>query len=477
MTTPFSLFKVGTRSVLFLTLVLSVFLLLPHAAQASTSARYVQYPYNSCAGAGYDMTLTRWIDGSGNYVYAMNGGCWVNYQGEFGKSQSGITGSATLQCYVSHVINNDVVNMQLNVSGPYRDNAELVISTCKGSFGGTGFRGETTYPYADYNPVPFNTPNPSLSVWADAQYINVGQSTTIHARFAASAGDDALTQTALNEVPAGGAETTILGYNPQNYDYTFTPTALGTYVFKPYVKTIAYPNWSTYGQSVTVNVISPVCSGASNGGATGTYPSCTCNNGGTFTVSTNSCSTPPTCSGASNGGATGTYPSCTCNNGGVFTASTNSCADPASCTFNGNTIAPGNSITAYQSSSVASPATCASISQLRTCINGVLTGSYAYSSCMVTIAPGSISSFAATPSRVHPGGSTTLTWSTSNMASCSVKSSDTPAQTLSTALSTAGLTTPAITRPETYTLSCTGLDTKSYMSQVQVKLVPVTTEL
>ena len=51
----------------------------------------------------------------------------------------------------------------------------------------------------------------------------------------------------------------------------------------------------------------------------------------------------------------------------------------ASCTFNGQTIASGSSVTAYQTSSVASGSQC--VSQTRTCSNGTLSGSYTYASC------------------------------------------------------------------------------------------------
>ncbi len=44
----------------------------------------------------------------------------------------------------------------------------------------------------------------------------------------------------------------------------------------------------------------------------------------------------------------------------------------------GGTIASGESVTAYQASSVVSPATCASVSQSRTCTEGVLSGSGTY---------------------------------------------------------------------------------------------------
>ena len=59
------------------------------------------------------------------------------------------------------------------------------------------------------------------------------------------------------------------------------------------------------------------------------------------------------------------------------------CSTPAaqSCTFNGQTIASGSSVTAYQASSVAAGQTCAA--QTRTCQNGSLSGSYTNASCTV----------------------------------------------------------------------------------------------
>ena len=64
------------------------------------------------------------------------------------------------------------------------------------------------------------------------------------------------------------------------------------------------------------------------------------------------------------------------------------------------------------------------------------------------------------------------------MASCTVTSSDTPSQNLSTDLSNlTGLTTPAITHPEIYTLFCTDTNSTPSVNQVQVKLVPVVQEL
>jgi len=67
--------------------------------------------------------------------------------------------------------------------------------------------------------------------------------------------------------------------------------------------------------------------------------------------------------------------------------SAGSAGTAGSCTFNGKTIASGSSVTAYLASSVPSGQTCSS--QTRTCSNGTLSGTYAYSSCSVQVASGS----------------------------------------------------------------------------------------
>lgn len=72
----------------------------------------------------------------------------------------------------------------------------------------------------------------------------------------------------------------------------------------------------------------------------------------------------------------------TCNNGTLSgSGSFASCAPdaPASCIFNGQTIAHGQSVTAYQSATVPYGQTCAA--QTRTCNNGSLSGSYGAPGC------------------------------------------------------------------------------------------------
>ena len=70
----------------------------------------------------------------------------------------------------------------------------------------------------------------------------------------------------------------------------------------------------------------------------------------------------------------------------TVTAPAGSCTAPW-----GELVLNGRSVTAYKSPSVTSPKTCVSVSQVRSCNNGILSGSDVYSngSCVETIRPGS----------------------------------------------------------------------------------------
>jgi hypothetical protein len=72
----------------------------------------------------------------------------------------------------------------------------------------------------------------------------------------------------------------------------------------------------------------------------------------------------------------------TCSNGvlsGSYSFSSCQVDAPLACTFNGQTLASGSGIIAYSTSDVPYGQTCSS--QTRTCTNGVLSGTYAYASC------------------------------------------------------------------------------------------------
>jgi len=92
--------------------------------------------------------------------------------------------------------------------------------------------------------------------------------------------------------------------------------------------------------------------------------------------------------------------------------------DYKTCSFNGQTVAHGGSVTAYAASTVAFGGSCSS--QVRSCNDGTLSGSYAYSSCAVA-APANCTFNGST---VYHGGSATayLSSSVSNGSSCTSQS-------------------------------------------------------
>ncbi|MDE1925221.1 MAG: hypothetical protein KGH79_03505 [Patescibacteria group bacterium] len=117
-------------------------------------------------------------------------------------------------------------------------------------------------PFCPCAPVTLTVllPTPTLTISADSGNIMVGQSTVVRAGYTVGSGDT-LTGASLNEVPLTGSEFTIPGYSNNvvtSYTYTFTPASAGTYTFKPYITTSAYPSSSSYGQSVTITVTTPL---------------------------------------------------------------------------------------------------------------------------------------------------------------------------------------------------------------------------
>jgi len=73
--------------------------------------------------------------------------------------------------------------------------------------------------------------------------------------------------------------------------------------------------------------------------------------------------------------------------GGCYHKPSSGTVAPASCSFNGQSIAHGSPVTAFLAATVPSGSSCTS--QVRTCNNGTLSGSYTYSSCTVSAPPAS----------------------------------------------------------------------------------------
>ena len=85
-----------------------------------------------------------------------------------------------------------------------------------------------------------------------------------------------------------------------------------------------------------------------------------------------------------------------CFNGtlsGAYTNTSCTVAAAASCSLNGQTVAHGSTVTAYQASSVDFGNTCTS--ETRSCFNGNLSGSYTYTNCTVSAASQSSSDYSA----------------------------------------------------------------------------------
>ncbi|HUX81124.1 MAG TPA: hypothetical protein VMV38_02270, partial [Candidatus Paceibacterota bacterium] len=183
-------------------------------------------------------------------------------------------------------------------------------------------------------------------------------------------------------------------------------------------------------QSVTVNVGAPSSCSAT-------------------TVS--QCSLPTTSSGGSAGScASGSTGSCnySCSNGS-WSPNSNSCATITTCNLPwGGTITNGVSVTAFQSATVQSPATC--VSQTRTCNTGTLSGSYTHGTCTVLTPTATIS---VSPSRVLVNGTTGVSWSTSDVTACTVTGTN---GFFSTSLTGTNVPSGVLKSQTTFTISCDG---------------------
>ena len=169
-------------------------------------------------------------------------------------------------------------------------------------------------------------------------------------------------------------------------------------------------------------------------------------------VSPQSCSSVAQTRTCTNGSLSGsyTYPSCS--------------VSAAACTLPwGGTIASGVSVTAFLNPTATAPATCASDpSQTRLCTNGVLSGSYTNQNCAALNPTATIS---ASPTRVQSGNHTKLTWTTTDVTSCTVTGTNGFSKT---GTSGTAVDSGAITSQTTFTLSCNAGSPKS----VVVNVVP-----
>jgi hypothetical protein len=279
-------------------------------------------------------------------------------------------------------------------------------------------------------------PTPTLAITAGGKNppdtVYAGQPVTIAATFTPGAGDT-LADTAINDFMGnlwcGTGNTCSASMWTQapmgSKSYTFTPSSPGLYLFYPAAVTATYPWWNNYGSFLFLNVVNQCTNGQGPAGA------CTSCNAG-YVLSAGMC-VPQCTNGQGPAGA------CTsCNPGYVLSAGycTPQCANgqgaSGSCT---------------------------------SCNAGyVLMGGY----CVVPQGVITTALFAS-PSRVRPGTSTSLSWATSNMTSCSV--TDEVGATISTQLSSSGTPANNITHQKIFTLSCTD-GVKTYTSQATVNVLP-----
>ena len=96
---------------------------------------------------------------------------------------------------------------------------------------------------------------------------------------------------------------------------------------------------------------------------------------------------------------------------GSFTHATCSETSELSCTFNGATVTSAAPVVAYSTSTVPLGSSCSSVQELRSCTNGVLSGTYAHSTCeAVACTPGTQAyATAGDATFIMPPGCTTLT--------------------------------------------------------------------
>ena len=198
-------------------------------------------------------------------------------------------------------------------------------------------------------------------------------------------------------------------------------------------------SWSTDGVSAIRSCVGPVNLYSGPVPTTGSVPSFKSGTGGT-----------ETCTLRATGADGGTI-SCQAS---LTIASAGVCILPSTLWPLGNTtLASGQSVQAYQASSVACGSTCAA-PETRTCTNGVLSGSYQYPSCSVAACGANASvTISATPTRVQSGQHAYLTWSGTNVTSCTVTGTNGFSQT---GKAGTNVDAGAITTQTTFTANCDG---------------------
>ncbi|MES2006697.1 MAG: hypothetical protein V4436_01155 [Patescibacteria group bacterium] len=151
------------------------------------------------------------------------------------------------------------------------------------------------------------------------------------------------------------------------------------------------------------------------------------------------------------------------------------CIAQSACTLDGVTVPHGSFWTFYSQSSVPSGQQCSSVSQSRTCNNGVLNGdpSYNKSNC-TTVVQDSVNitaNGALTSTAVRKASSATIAWNGGNATSCTISGTDG-----SSFSGVTGSQSVVINQKTIFTATCT-LQSSTKIGTVIVNILPSTIEI
>lgn len=320
--------------------------------------------------------------------------------------------------------------------------------------------------------APVTVAKPTVGITADSRSLTVGQSTTVRATFAAASGDTLL-RTAINDA-SNNLVAGLAWTPPTNKNWTFRPTAPGTYTFSPAVQTQTYPAWDDYNKSVSITVGCPT--GQTNQGGSCTPTPCP-----TGQQRVNGVCVPITCPTGQHLVGNTCVPT-TCPTGQQLVG--NVC-QPITCPTGqhlvGNTCVPNVVDSCLNMPGVQSgvPANCTQQALPGGGADCVPISSAYIISGASCVPRGVINSFTINPTRVRAGESVTLTWNVSNMTSCGITTTNGVVITPNSAANgsngshSVSSTLSKVTR---FVLSCAD-SSATYVREVQGDIIPVVQEI
>lgn len=284
-------------------------------------------------------------------------------------------------------------------------------------------------------PIQTTTPLPQITFISYPSTVQNGQHATlswtaINATSCSASGD----WNGTKEI--SGTETTTALVGPQTYKYTLSCKGDGGTVKQN----------TTIDVTVAISCATPWDSTLGNSISVKAYESSSVNYGSTCASETRTCN---------NGTLSGSYVNKSC----VVAAAT-SCTTPW-----GSTLSNSLSVKAYESPSVSFGSTC--VSETRTCNNGTLSGTYVNKSCVVAAAPAPQITFTVSPSAVNYDETATLTWSTTDAASCTASGGWTGSVATSSTF-----VTPKITSLTNFGITCVNSSGNSVQKAVSIDPLP-----